>query len=224
MADLVLKQLRKTYSTAAGEVDVLREVDLELNRGDAAAVTGPSGSGKSTLLYITGTLDQPTSGTVEILGQQPFSLTQADLARFRNSHIGFVFQDHQLLPQCTVLENVLIPTLAGSGAGKAEEARACELLERVGLGHRLTHRPGELSGGERQRVAICRSLINRPPVVLADEPTGNLDRTSAQTIGTLLLDLCRDQQVVLIVVTHSSELAARFPRRFDLQNGTLVSV
>lgn len=224
MADLVVKQLRKTYSTAAGEVDVLREVNLELNRGEAAAVTGPSGSGKSTLLYITGTLDQPTSGTVEILGKQPFALAQGELAKFRNSHIGFVFQDHQLLPQCTVLENVLIPTLAGSGAGKAEEARARELLERVSLGHRLTHRPGELSGGERQRVAICRSLINRPPVVLADEPTGNLDRTSAQTIGTLLLDLCRDQQVVLIVVTHSSELAGRFPRRFDLQNGTLVSV
>jgi lipoprotein-releasing system ATP-binding protein len=221
-ADLQLRGISKSFSTAAGTLDVLRQLDLSLLRGDALVITGPSGSGKSTLLYIVGTLEAPTAGTLEILGEKPFTLSPADLARFRNSKIGFVFQDHYLLPQCTVLENVLVPTLAGSGAGKAEEERARELLTRVGLKERITHRPAELSGGERQRVAICRGLINRPPVLLADEPTGNLDRHTAETIGSLLLELSREENAILITVTHSSELAGRFPRRMELMDGRLV--
>lgn len=224
MPELVLTGITKTFRTAAGELPVLRDVDLSLSRGDALAITGPSGSGKSTLLYIVGTLDQPTAGTVSLLGTNPFALAPTDLAKFRNANIGFVFQDHYLLPQCTVLENVLIPTLAGSGAGAAEESRAKELLDRVGLAGRIAHRPAELSGGERQRVAICRALINRPPLLLADEPTGNLDRASANTIGSLLLELSREQNALLIVVTHSTELAARLPRHVELRDGQLVQL
>ena len=191
-------------------------------RGDAVAITGPSGSGKSTLLYILGTLDQPTAGDVRLLGQNPFAINGAALAKYRNANIGFIFQDHHLLPQCSVLENVLIPTLAGSGAGKAEEARATQLLDRVGLGDRLAHRPAQLSGGERQRVAVCRALINQPVLLLADEPTGNLDRATAESVGSLLLELNREQRTLLICVTHSLELAARFPRRMELVDGKLV--
>lgn len=200
-------------------MSILRDIDLSLSRGEALAVTGPSGSGKSTLLYLVGTLEAPTSGSVRILEQDPFTLGGTALARFRNSTVGFVFQDHCLLPQCTVLENVLIPTLAGSGAGDREEARARTLLERVGLSARVSHRPSELSGGERQRVAICRALINQPPLLLADEPTGNLDRHSAQGVGALLLEMAHEQNSLLIVVTHSSELAARFERHVDLVDG-----
>jgi lipoprotein-releasing system ATP-binding protein len=219
---LRLSHIDKRYATAAGELSVLRDANLEMARGDCLAVTGPSGSGKSTLLYIIGTLEMPTSGELEILGERPFALDGAALARFRNSRIGFVFQDHCLLPQCSVLENVLLPTLAGAGAGPTEETRARALLERVGLAERITHRPAELSGGERQRVAICRALINQPPLLLADEPTGNLDRHTAQSVGTLLLELAREQNAILIVVTHSSELAARFPRHVELVDGALV--
>ncbi len=221
MADLSVEHLGKRFDSAGGSLDVLRDVDLQMSRGEALAITGPSGAGKSTLLYIVGTLDQPTAGTVQVLGQNPFSLNADKLAAFRNKHIGFVFQDHYLLPQCTVLENVLIPALAGSGAGATEEARARQLLERVGLSARLTHRPAELSGGERQRVAICRALLNQPSILLADEPTGNLDRENAASIGSTLLDLCKEQQTVLIAVTHSLELAARFPRHCDLTDGRL---
>jgi lipoprotein-releasing system ATP-binding protein len=221
-ADLYIAGLAKSYQTAAGELSILRDVDLQLSRGEALAVTGPSGSGKSTLLYIIGTLDTPSSGEVQILGRNPFSLDRAALARYRNSTIGFVFQDHHLLPQCTVLENVLIPTLAGSGAGPEQVAHARSLLERVGLAARIDHRPAELSGGERQRVAICRALINRPPLLLADEPTGNLDQQTARSVGTLLLEMAREQQSMLIVVTHSTELAARFPRHVELLEGKLV--
>jgi lipoprotein-releasing system ATP-binding protein len=220
-ADLILRRLSKTYATGGGPLEVLCDVDLELSRGDCLAVTGPSGSGKSTLLYIVGTLETPSSGSVRLLEQDPFALDGPALARFRNASIGFVFQDHCLLPQCTVVENVLIPTLAGSGAGAAQEARARQLLERVGLSGRMAHRPAELSGGERQRVAICRALINQPPIVLADEPTGNLDRQTAQGVGTLLLELAREQDAILIVVTHSTELAARCPRHAELVEGKL---
>jgi lipoprotein-releasing system ATP-binding protein len=222
MADLELRGLTRRFASAAGTLDVLRGVDLDMNRGDALAVTGPSGSGKSTLLYVVGLLDAPDAGTVALLGQNPLALASNEQAAFRNRHIGFIFQDHHLLPQCTVLENVLIPRLAGGGSTAADEERAKRLLDRVGLSARLTHRPAQLSGGERQRVAVCRALINEPAVLLADEPTGNLDRATAQSVGSLLLDLSREQHTILIGVTHSLELAERFPRRMELRDGKLA--
>ena len=221
-SDLDVEQLSREFSGAAGTLSILRGVDLKMNRGDALVVTGPSGSGKSTLLYIIGALDRPTSGTVRLLGTDPHSLSEADQAAFRNRHVGFVFQDHHLLPQCTVLENALIPLLAGTGATAADEQRARQLLERVGLGDRLTHRPAQLSGGERQRVAVCRALICQPELLLADEPTGNLDQRTAEAVGSLLLELAQEQNTLLICVTHSRELAARFPQHRELEDGRLV--
>jgi lipoprotein-releasing system ATP-binding protein len=219
---LIVTNLTKEFPTRSGALSVLRGVSFTLNRGDAVAVTGPSGSGKSTLLHILGTLDKPTTGTVELDGQDPFSLPDDRLAAFRNERIGFVFQDHYLLPQCSVLENVLVPTLVRPGADKsAVVAWARELLQRVGLTERLEHRPAELSGGERQRVAIARALIHKPLLLLADEPTGNLDRTTARTIGALLLDLHRQHQTILVAVTHSAELAAAFPRSMQMNEGLL---
>jgi len=185
---------------------------------------GPSGSGKSTLLHILGTLDRPsrpTIGEVRLDGKDPFALSEPALADFRNRHIGFVFQDHYLLPQCSVLENVLIPTLVSREDRVGVEAWARQLLERVGLAQRLDHRPAELSGGERQRVAVARALIRRPVLLLADEPTGNLDRRTAQAVGQLLLELHREQQTILIVVTHSPELARLLPRQMEMSDGTL---
>lgn len=219
---LSVTDLAKTFSTAGGDLHILTGVGIRMQPGDSLAVTGPSGSGKSTLLYILGLLDEPTSGTVEMGGEHPLTLDAAAQARFRSRQIGFIFQDHHLLPQCTVLENVLIPALADRGADKAAENRARELLERVGLGERLNHRPAQLSGGEKQRVAVCRALINQPLLVLADEPTGNLDRKTATAVGTLLLELTREQQTMLICVTHSQELARRFARHHELVDGKLV--
>jgi len=203
---------------------VLQGISLEVAAGETIAITGPSGSGKSTLLQIIGTLDQPTSGTVWIDGVDPARLGPADLAAWRNRRVGFVFQSHYLLPQCSVLENVLVPTLAGKPVESRAEAgaRARRLLARVGLGDRLAHRPGELSGGERQRVAVVRALINRPPLLLADEPTGALDPASARGLGQLLVELNREEQVTLIVVTHSLELASRMARSLELREGKLV--
>jgi lipoprotein-releasing system ATP-binding protein len=200
---------------------VLRGVNLELLRGDALAVVGPSGSGKSTLLHILGTLDRPTAGELLLDGKDPFALPEPSLADFRNRHIGFIFQEHYLLPQCTVLENVLIPTLVGSNDQGEAEKWARQLLERVGLSDRLGHRPAELSGGERQRVAVARALIRHPLLLLADEPTGNLDRHTARVVGQLLLDLHRQEQTVLIVVTHSLELARNLPRQMEMVDGAL---
>ncbi len=221
-ADLKAVRLTKHYPTPGEPLVVLEDLSLEMSRGEALAVMGPSGSGKSTLLYILGSLERPSSGSVEISGIDPFALDADALAEFRNTCVGFIFQDHYLLPQCTALENVLIPTMTGGG-NPAAAKRARSLLERVGLAERMTHIPAELSGGERQRVAIARALINRPPVILADEPTGNLDRRSAETIASLLLDLYREENVLLIAVTHSADLAARFPRRADLIDGKLRS-
>lgn len=220
---LRVQSVTKTFSTTAGELKILDGADLTMNAGEAVSITGPSGSGKSTLLYIVGLLDQPTTGTVQINGEEPHKLSEAAQAHFRSEHIGFVFQDHHLLPQCTVLENVLIPTLAYTGAGNVEEDRARQLIERVGLGERLNHRPGQLSGGERQRVAVCRALINEPLLLLADEPTGNLDQKTAESIGSLLLEVAQEQNTMLICVTHSLELAARFPKHYQLEAGKLVS-
>lgn len=221
---LIVHNLSKEYPTSSGPLSILREISFSFERGQAAAITGPSGSGKSTLLHILGTLDRPTTGTVEFDKENPFALNDSALASFRNSKVGFIFQDHHLLPQCTVLENVLIPTLITPDAGSASvRTHAEELLNRVGLGHRLTHRPAELSGGERQRAAVARALIRSPQLVLADEPTGNLDRKSATAIGDLLLELAAREKVILITVTHSPELAGRFPVRFEMNDGRLVN-
>jgi lipoprotein-releasing system ATP-binding protein len=219
---LILQNLCKSYPTRSGELSVLRDVNLTLQDAEALAIVGPSGSGKSTLLYLLGALERPTSGSYKLGEQEPFTLSDAEVARFRNRSIGFVFQDHHLLPQCSVLENVLIPTLAGSA--ESLESRARELLERVGLSHRLEHRPAELSGGERQRVAVARALIHKPLLLLADEPTGNLDRKTAQTVGELLMEMHRQEKTMLIVVTHSPELAKLLPRRMEMLDGTLVDV
>ena len=221
-AALVITGLTKEFPSGADRLHVLRGVDLQLARGEALAVTGPSGSGKSTLLYLIGTLDEPTSGRIEVLGENPFAKSPAERAKFRNAEVGFIFQEHHLLPQCTVLENVLLPTLAGTGAHAAEESRARGLLERVGLSNRISHLPAQLSGGERQRVAVCRALINQPVLLLADEPTGSLDRATAEAVGTLLLELSRELNTLTICVTHSLELAARFPKHMELLDGKLV--
>ena len=212
---LQVANLTKSYPTARGPLTVLSDVSFSLAPGDAAAVMGPSGSGTSSLLYILGALDPPTSGSVSLDGRNPFQLKPDELAAFRNASIGFVFQDHCLLPQCTVLENVLIPTLVAADGGDAS-ARARALVEQVGLADRIDHRPAELSGGERQRVAIARALIRQPRLLLCDEPTGNLDRSSAENVSALLLNLQRQQNAVLVVVTHSAPLASNFPIKFEL--------
>jgi lipoprotein-releasing system ATP-binding protein len=218
---LLVDNLCKDYPTRGEPLSVLRGVNLQLQRGDALAVMGPSGSGKSTLLHILGTLDYPTHGRVTLDGVDPFTLSEPRLADFRNQRIGFVFQDHHLLPQCTVLENVLIPTLVGHDDREAVRKYARELLQRVGLAERLEHRPAELSGGERQRVAIARALIHKPILLLADEPTGNLDRRTARTVGQMLLDLHRETNTIYVVVTHSQELADTLPRVMAMEDGTL---
>jgi lipoprotein-releasing system ATP-binding protein len=218
---LQVTDLSKEYPTPRGGLRVLSGVSFAMAPGDAAAIMGPSGSGKSSLLYILGGLEPPSSGTVTLDGRNPFELSAADLAAFRNTQIGFVFQDHCLLPQCTVLENVLIPTLVAPG-GAEDEKRARQLIEQVGLADRIEHRPAELSGGERQRVAIARALVREPRLLLCDEPTGNLDRAAAENVASVLLDLHRLEQTILIVVTHSASLAEKLPSRFELQNSQLV--
>jgi lipoprotein-releasing system ATP-binding protein len=220
---LVVESLDKEYPTRSGPLPVLRGINLRLQRGDALAVMGPSGSGKSTFLHILGTLDTPTRGTVTLEGANPFTLPEPELAAFRNRRIGFVFQDHHLLPQCTVLENVLLPTLVNPETRKDEADKyARKLLERVGLSGRIDHYPAELSGGERQRVAVARALIQRPILLLADEPTGNLDRKNAEAVGHMLLDLHQQEQNILVVVTHSADLAKLFPRTLEMNDGTLA--
>ena len=214
-------RLSKSYPTPAGELTVLRDVTLTLNAGDAACVMGPSGSGKSTLLYIIGGLEPPTGGTVQLDGTDPYALSADALAAFRNHDVGFVLQDHCLLPQCTVLENVLVPTLVGEADATAPD-RARALLEQVGLGSRLHHRPGELSGGEKQRAAIARALIRTPRLILCDEPTGNLDAETATTVADLLIALHAKQQSIMVLVTHSEALGSRFSRRWTMNRGVLT--
>jgi lipoprotein-releasing system ATP-binding protein len=223
MAKLVVTNVSKSYATRSEPLVVLRNVTLALSSGENMAVVGPSGCGKSTLLQIVGTLDTPTSGTVSLDGIEPFSLDEPQLAAFRHHQVGFVFQDHHLLPQCSVLENVLVPTLANTAPQRDAIDRARMLLDRVGLRSRLDHRPAELSGGERQRAAIARALINRPALLLADEPTGNLDRATALEVSKLLLELQQAEQTMLIVVTHSAELASSLQNRYEFQEGVLVA-
>ncbi len=220
---LEVTNLTKHYPSPTGDLRILTEVSLSLVAGDAASIVGPSGCGKSTLLYILGALEQPSSGHISVNGIDPFTLDDRELAAFRNRQVGFVFQDHLLLPQCTVLENVLVPTLVSeSDASDVELARS--LLEQVGLADRMEHRPAELSGGERQRVALARALVQQPPLILCDEPTGNLDRESAEMVSSLLFQLHRKQNNVLLVVTHNPELAARCPKQYRLNNQALESM
>jgi lipoprotein-releasing system ATP-binding protein len=220
---LDVRGVGKSYPSPQGDVSVLSDVSLTFAPGDAVAIMGPSGSGKSTLLYILGALEPPTIGTVTLGGVNAFSLSAKALAAFRNKEIGFVFQDHCLLPQCSVIENVLVPTLVGP-ADAGSDAHARLLVDQVGLAHRVTHLPGQLSGGEKQRVALARALVRRPRLLLCDEPTGNLDRASADSVASLLFELQRQQNAILIVVTHSADLAAQFPIRFDLVDRKLQRV
>lgn len=220
---LIADSIQKRYPTRGDDLVILRDISLKLSPGQSIAVMGPSGCGKSTLLNIFGTLDRPSDGRLTIDESDPFSLSEPDLARFRNRRIGFVFQDHHLMPQCSALENVLLPTLVSEDAADDGLGRARELLDAVGLVERVEHMPAELSGGERQRVAVARALINRPALVLADEPTGNLDRTTGENVGELLGGLPGREDVILIVVTHSERLARRFDRVFDLADGILTS-
>jgi lipoprotein-releasing system ATP-binding protein len=218
---LEVTHLSKEYETPRGALPILSDVSLTLSRGDAVSIMGPSGSGKSTLLYIVGALEPPTSGTVTLDGQDPFTLKERELAAFRNRQVGFVFQDHCLLPQCSVIENVLTPTLVARADNGDATERARALLEQVGLAERVHHRPAELSGGEKQRAALARALIMQPQMLLCDEPTGNLDQKSAEAVAALLVELHRRQEVILLVVTHSAELAARFPLRYRLMEQRL---
>lgn len=217
-----LRDVSKSYPGTV-PIPVLRAASLRVERGETVALVGPSGSGKSTLLNLLGTLDTPNSGSVFLCGQDVTRLDAQGLARVRNRDLGFIFQSHHLLPQCSVLENVLLPTLANLGHSPAQaEERARRLLDRVGLGPRIDHLPGQLSGGERQRAAVVRALIQSPQVVLADEPTGALDRANAESLGRLLVDLNREEGMALVVVTHSLELARQMSRIVELKDGALI--
>jgi lipoprotein-releasing system ATP-binding protein len=217
---LEAKNISKSYSTPRGPLPILNSVTLSLAAGDAISIIGPSGTGKSTLLYILGALEPPTSGEIILDGRNPFTLSDKEASAFRNREVGFVFQDHCLLPQCTVLENVLIPTMVGAENSDVQQC-AKQLLNQVGLSHRLDHRPSELSGGEKQRVSIARAMIRSPKLLLCDEPTGNLDRHTAMQVADLLLEMNRASKTILVVVTHSAELAGRFPKVFELVEGQL---
>ena len=223
---LELVHVKKSFESpvAAGSVSVLKDITLKVEKGESLVIVGPSGSGKSTLLNIIGALDRPTDGQVILDGKNLAEMNDNKLAEIRNRDIGFVFQLHHLLPQCTVLENVLIPALADKKMFSKNETenRARELLERVGLKDFLQYRPGELSGGQRQRVAVARALINKPKLLLADEPTGSLDRNSSQNVADMLVELNKSEQVTLIVVTHSLELAQRVGKIMELNDGVLT--
>lgn len=219
---LAVDRVSKSYDTPAGPLPILRDVSLTLERGQAAAIMGPSGSGKSTLLYLLGALERPSAGRITLDGRDPWTMGEKEQAAFRNRSVGFVFQDHLLLPQLSALENVLTPSIASpDGVTSDVRARAQSLLEHVGLGSRMHHRPAELSGGERQRVAIARALVGEPTLLLCDEPTGNLDRTSASGVADVLFDLHARGRTILIVVTHTLALAERFERRYELDAATL---
>lgn len=218
-----VSQLVKSFETPAGPLPILDGITLDIGAGENLAVVGPSGSGKSTFLHIVGTLDEPTSGSVLLMGENPFALDEVRLSEFRNSNIGFVFQDHHLLPQLTALENVLLPAMARGKPGTDVIERGKAILGQVGLADRLHHRPAHLSGGERQRVAVARALINQPKILLADEPTGSLDQANAREIGKLLLEVQKAGGLALICVTHNDEFAGWFGQRVRLESGKFVS-
>jgi len=221
---LEVQRISKQYETPVGPLAVLSEINFSMMGGESLSIVGPSGSGKSTLLYILGTLEPPSSGRILVNGNNPLELDNKGLAAFRNRQVGFMFQDHHLLPQCTVLENVIITTLVAPEGDDHPQRRALDLLEQVGLGNRVHHRPHELSGGEKQRVALARALVRRPQVILCDEPTGNLDHESAEVVSSLLLELHEKHQTILIVVTHNADLAARFSLKYKLRDTLLCPV
>jgi ABC-type lipoprotein export system ATPase subunit len=218
-----LSNVTKSYRSDAGAVPVLNGISLTIAEGETVAITGPSGCGKSTLLNLLGALDQADSGEIRVAGRDLTKLDAQQLAEFRNTTVGFVFQLHHLLPQCTVLENVLVPSIVRKDADRAAiRARAAQLLGAVGLSHRLDHRPGQLSGGERQRAAVARALINSPKLLLADEPTGALDRASAERLADLLAEVHQREKITIVMVTHAPELARRMGRVLGLVDGKLA--
>ena len=221
---LRISKICKSFEHIHHTVSVLQDVSFEVVQCQSLVMTGPSGSGKSTLLHLIGALDKPSSGEIEINGTSLLNLSELELAKFRNQMIGFVFQDHHLLPQYSVLENVLIPTMAFKNMSPNSQKRAIDLLEKIGLSDRISHRPAELSGGERQRVAIARALINQPSIILCDEPTGNLDHATANTVTSLLFDLHQTEQNILVVVTHNQDLEHRFDRRFVFKENSCIEV
>lgn len=217
-----LKAVTRTYESGAERVEVLKSINASIQAGDTVSIMGPSGCGKSTLLNLIGALDSPTSGEITIEGQSLGSMSETELASFRNRKIGFIFQNHHLLPQLTALENALLPALAGSSSTSKElQDRAVNLIKRVGLESRMNARPGQLSGGERQRVAVARALVLSPSILLADEPTGALDQKTADSLADLLLELNQEEKVALVTVTHSPDLGARMRRQFKLSGGEL---
>jgi lipoprotein-releasing system ATP-binding protein len=218
---LKVRDVHKHYGIQ-NRIEVLNGISLDMTAGENLAIMGPSGSGKSTLLHIIGTLDFPSSGEIAINNTNPARMPEPELAKFRNQVIGFIFQDHHLLPQYNVLENVLIPALANSKNSSSVEKRARDLIDRVGLSHRIDHHPSQLSGGERQRAAVARALINKPTLLLCDEPTGNLDSTTAESVAQLLFDMHELEENILITVTHNTDLAKPFDRRVHLKEGRFV--
>ncbi len=219
---LEARGLEKSYPHLSGPVPVLKGVDLEVRRGEIVAIVGKSGVGKSTLLHVLGTLDRPTAGELRLLGRDPFAFPDDEISSFRNDHLGFVFQFHHLLPEFTALENAMLPALIRGEAPAAARARAEDLLAKVELDHRLQHKPSELSGGEQQRVALARAVVRSPDIVLADEPTGNLDPKTGAGVHQLFLDVSRDLGVTVLVATHNRDLAGLSDRRLRLQEGRIV--
>ncbi|MBU5638250.1 ABC transporter ATP-binding protein [Geomonas sp. Red69] len=219
---LEVKNLFKSYGTGEARVEVLKGIDLTVAAGDTIALVGPSGAGKSTLLHVMGTIDRPSSGEVLFDGEKIFNLADQPLAAFRNRSIGFVFQFHHLLPEFSALENVMMPLLIGGEKRSRCEGRALKLLKDVGLSHRVTHRPGELSGGEQQRVAIARALVREPKLLLADEPTGNLDMKTSEEVHSLLYEIQRNTGISLVIVTHNEHLAAGMARTVRMVDGKVV--